>query len=78
VPDPFTASDQEILSIAEPVPQASVEAADADTAAPAPETAPPPPSILDQVVYSVRTFGVRTTVVKAVRRVGRKRAGGKV
>lgn len=78
VPDPFTASDQEILSIAEPVPQASVEAADADTATPAPETATPPPSILDQVVYSVRTFGVRTTVVKAVRRVGRKRAGGKV
>lgn len=73
VPEPFSSSDEEILSLAEPVQRVSVEKVDGSTA-PASGAAGPLPSILDQVVYSVRTFGVGTTMRKAARRAMRGRA----
>jgi hypothetical protein len=77
IPEPFMASDQEILAAAESVSPAVVEkAVRAETVQLMPEIAPSP-SILDQVVYSVRTFGVGTTVRKAAKRVIRGRAGGR-
>lgn len=77
VPEPFSSSDEEILSFAKPVQSGSVEEGNGGVT-PAPEIAGSSPSILDQVVYSVRTFGVGPTMLKAARRIGRRRIGGKV
>jgi len=75
--EPFVASDQEILAAAKPVPPIPVdEAVNAESVLLASD-ASPPPSILDQVAYSVRTFGVGTTMRKAARRVVRGRAGSR-
>lgn len=71
IPEPFGASDDAIVP-PEPAPQSPsvpVKVAESVTVIP-----PPPPSILDQVIYSVRTFGIGTTVRKAARRVVRGRA----
>lgn len=76
VPEPFSSSNEEILSFAKSVQQDAVEGTEVSIA-PMPETIDVTPSILDQVVYSVRTFGVGPTMLKAARRIGRRRAGGK-
>ena len=70
IPEPFGASDDAIVP-PELAPQPP--AAPARVAEPVAVIPPPPPSILDQVVYSVRTFGIGTTVRKAARRVVRGR-----
>ena len=76
IPEPFAASDDEIASACESAPQVPTKpvkgAAETVTVIPS-----PPPSILDQVVYSVRTFGVGATVRKATRRVARGRASSR-
>ena len=74
IPEPFAASDQEILTAAAPAPPVRVPTAKTEVTAAEPEISSPPPTILDQVVYSVRTFGVGTTMRKAARRVVGRRA----
>lgn len=54
-----------------PVAPAMLPNAPAGVAALESDGVPPVPGILDQVVYSVRNFGVATTVAKAVTRVAR-------
>ena len=75
VPEPFSSSDEEILSVAKPAQSNSMEDAERDN--PSSDNVEPP-GILDQVVYSVRTFGVGPTVLKAARRLTRRRSMGKV
>lgn len=73
VPEPFSSSDEEILSFARSAQRDVVEKFNGSTSS-APETACSSPSVLDQVVYSVRTFGVGTTMRKAAMRAMRGRA----
>ncbi len=78
VPMPFASSDAEILSERRIAPEVSLAATPSGRDSIFDDTGvvPPPPSILDQVVYSVRTFGVGMTMLKAIKKVGRRRAGG--
>lgn len=77
VPNPFDVSDDAILAnrseIASPG-QPAAEGQSAGGSDDGRDGAAQAPSILDQVVYSMRNFGVRTTVAKAVRRVRHGRA----
>jgi hypothetical protein len=75
IPEPFSASD-DAIEPPERAPQPPAESVKV-AAKPVAMIPPPPPSVLDQVVYSVRTFGIGTTVRKAARRVVRVRASGK-
>ena len=75
IPEPFSSSDEEILSRIKSVPPDAIEA-ERDVNPSSDNVALP--GILDQVVYSVRTFGVGPTVLKAARRLTRKRSVGKV
>lgn len=74
IPEPFASSDEDILAAQEPADGDDSDRARSESAHV--ERLDAPPSVLDQVVYSLRNFGVRATMVKAARRVGRKRPQG--